>query len=74
MSAEKGGACTRAGVQLITEGFRPTMLPRGPCVLHLHGIVYTNGRKGLVGPSPPFKRGFKKELHLDSYFKNLEFV
>ena len=26
-----------------------------------------------MGTSPPFKSGFKKELHLDSYFKNLEY-
>lgn len=73
MSAEKGGACTRAAVQLINEGFRSTMLPRGSCILHLHDIVYTSGRKCLVGTSYPSKRGFKKELHLDLYFKNLEY-
>ena len=48
------------------------MLPRIACVLHVGGIGYTNGHRGLVGVAPPFKRGYAKTLQLDSYLKSQE--
>jgi hypothetical protein len=73
MSGEISGSNTRIAVMMIVVGMRETMLPRIACVLHVGGIGYTNGHKGLVGVAPPFKRGYAKTLQLDSYLKNLEY-
>ena len=73
MAGLSGGAATRLAVKLILDGIRQTMLPRPACVLHAIALPYANGHKALVGPAPPFKRGFAKVLQLDSNLKNIEY-